>query len=85
MLTKTFAVVQKMAADDPLTEHQIRVLSGEAGQKLLSKAEVAEMLGVSIRQLFRLPLRPIRISARATRFRMADVLNFISRSTEIYQ
>jgi len=48
---------------------------------LLSPATIAQMLGVSTRQVLRLPIKQLRIGHHTVRYRRADVEAFLERRT----
>jgi hypothetical protein len=51
-------------------------VSDEMVERLYGAAEVAELLGVSVRTVLMLPIRQIKIGARTIRFRLKDVYEF---------
>jgi predicted DNA-binding transcriptional regulator AlpA len=51
--------------------------NGPVGERLLTTAEVAELLGVSERKVLMLPIKQIRIGPRTIRYRLAEVYEFL--------
>ena len=48
---------------------------------LLSAAQVGESLGLSRRQVLRLPLPQVRLGLRTIRYRVEDVQNYVKKAT----
>jgi hypothetical protein len=61
----------------PLLEHRPPWLGGP-DSRLLSPDEVATLLGVPRRRVFRLPLQQLRFGPRVIRFRPRDVRELIA-------
>jgi excisionase family DNA binding protein len=56
-------------------------LTADHHHQLLTTQQVARLLGVSARQVLRLPIPQVRLGYRTIRYRRADVVAFIEKST----
>ena len=75
MKTKTFDTIRSMVADDPLTDAQMRELSGADQDDVVDGDKAAAMLGVELRTLRTLDIPRIRIN-RFLRYRIRDVRKY---------
>ena len=77
MRTIDFETIAKMVAADPLTEAQIRELTGADKDELVDGEKAAAMLGVSQQCLYRLRGLPrVRINNRRFHYRITDVRRY---------
>lgn len=77
MKRDTFDTVARMVDADPLTEAQVRQLTGADIDDVVNIERAAEMLGVTIAQLRRLKGLPrVRVNTRRLVFRLVDVRKF---------
>ena len=77
MRTDTFKEIAKLVAADPLTEAQIRELTGADKDELVDGQTVAKMLGIKPTQVYRLRGLPrVRINNRNFHYRLTDVRRF---------
>ncbi len=75
MKTKTFETIRVMVADDPLTDAQMRELSGADQDDVVDGDKAAAMLGVELQTLRTLDIPRIRIN-RFLRYRIRDVRKY---------
>ena len=75
MKTKTFDTIRSMVADDPLTDNQMRELSGADQDDVVDGEKAAAMLGVEVATLRTLDIPRIRIN-RFLRYRIRDVRKY---------
>lgn len=80
MKKDTFNTIRMMADDDPLTEGQIRELTGADKDDVVDGEKAAEMLGVNIQMLRTLKIPRIRIN-RYLRYRLRDVRKYRDEHT----
>ena len=77
MRTDTFKEIAKLVAADPLTEAQIREITGADKDELVDGATVAKMLGIKPTQVYRLRGLPrVHINNRNFHYRLTDVRRF---------
>ncbi|MBR4220545.1 MAG: hypothetical protein IKR81_05270 [Victivallales bacterium] len=82
MRTVTFREIAKMVADDPLTEAQIRELTGADKDELVDSATAAKMLGIEQCVLYRLKGLPrVHINNRSHHYRLTDVRRYRDQHT----
>jgi adenine/guanine phosphoribosyltransferase-like PRPP-binding protein len=77
MKKDTFHTLRRMVEDDPLTEAQIKILTGESTRTLVGAHAAAEILGVSVITVRRLPLPRVRTNSRRVQFRLSDIYRFM--------
>jgi hypothetical protein len=75
MKSKTFETIRVMVADDPLTDAQMRELSGADQDDVVDGDKAAAMLGVELQTLRTLDIPRIRIN-RFLRYRIRDVRKY---------
>lgn len=75
MKSKTFETIRVMVADDPLTDAQMRELSGADQDDVVDGEKAAVMLGVELQTLRTLDIPRIRIN-RFLRYRIRDVRKY---------
>ena len=75
MKSKTFETIRVMVADDPLTDAQMRELSGADQDDVVDGEKAAAMLGVELQTLRTLDIPRIRIN-RYLRYRIRDVRKY---------
>lgn len=75
MKSKTFETIRVMVADDPLTDAQMRELSGADQDDVVDGEKAAAMLGVELQTLRTLDIPRIRIN-RFLRYRIRDVRKY---------
>jgi excisionase family DNA binding protein len=70
----------------PLSQHRPWTDDGDASKHslLLTAKQVARMLGISPRQVLRLPIPQVRLGHRTIRYRKEDVDAFIEQSLSGY-
>ncbi|MGI6355239.1 MAG: hypothetical protein GX937_08160 [Lentisphaerae bacterium] len=73
MRKETFNTLRRMVEDDPLTESQIRIITGDATRILVDCATAAEMLGVTPATMRRLPVPRVKTNSRRVQFRLCDI------------
>ncbi|MGN0879928.1 MAG: helix-turn-helix domain-containing protein [Oligosphaeraceae bacterium] len=77
MKTETFRTVARLVAEDPLTERQIRELTGADIDDIIPIERVAEMFGISKQAVRRLrDLKHLRINGRRVYYRLVDVRRY---------
>lgn len=75
MKSQTFETIRVMVADDPLTDAQMRELSGADQDDVVDGEKAAAMLGVELQTLRTLDIPRIRIN-RFLRYRIRDVRKY---------
>ena len=75
MKSQTFETIRVMVADDPLTDAQMRELSGADQDDVVDGETAAAMLGVELQTLRTLDIPRIRIN-RFLRYRIRDVRKY---------
>ncbi len=75
MKSKTFETIRVMVADDPLTDAQMRELSGADQDDVVDGDKAAAMLGVELQTLRTLDIPRIRIN-RFLRYRIRDIRKY---------
>ena len=83
MRKATFDTVRRLVADDPLTEAQIRELSGAEKYKLVSQTQAAEMLGVCTHTMSKLKIPRVRTNGKHVQYRLHDIYQYINSHTEL--
>ena len=83
MRQDTFNTLVRMVADDPLTDAQIRQLTNEDMYKLVSNAEAARILGISVQILRTLPISRVWTNKRNVQYRLHDLYKYINEHTEV--
>jgi len=82
MRTIDFQTIAKMVAADPLTEAQIRELTGADKDELVDGETVARMLGIKPHQVYRLRGLPrVHINERRHQYRLTDVRRYRDEHT----
>ena len=82
MRTIDFQTIAKMVAADPLTEAQIRELTGADKDELVDGETVAKMLGIKPHQVYRLRGLPrVHINERQHHYRLTDVRRYRDEHT----
>ena len=82
MKTETFRVIAKMVQADPLTDGQVRELTGADKDEIVDGETAARMLGVEVRQLSRFRgLKRVRCNTRYLRYRLVDVRRYRDEHT----
>lgn len=77
MKTETFRTVARLVAEDPLTERQIRELTGADIDDIIPIERVAEMFGISKQGVRRLrDLKHLRINGHRIYYRLVDVRRY---------
>ena len=77
MKKDTFQTIARLVEDDPLTERQIRELTGEDKDDVVGIERAAEMLGVGVVQLRRMKDLPrLRTNSRRLQYRLVDVRKY---------
>ncbi len=77
MRTIDFQTIAKMVAADPLTEAQIRELTGADKDELVDGETVAKMLGIKPTQVYRLRGLPrVHVNNRNFHYRLTDVRRY---------
>ena len=82
MKKDTFQTIARLVDDDPLTESQIRELTGADKDDVIGIERTAEMLGVGITQVRRMKGLPrLRTNNRRLMFRLVDVRKYRDEHT----
>lgn len=80
MKKDTFLSIARLVDDDPLTESQIRELTGADKDDVISSERAAQMLGVKVDQLRRMKDLPrLRTNNRHLQYRLIDVRAYRDR------
>lgn len=82
MKTETFKKIAKAVAEDPLTEAQIRELTGADQDEIIDGPTAAKMLGVELTCLRQLRgLKRVRVNTRFLRYRLTEVRRYRDEHT----
>ena len=77
MKTETFRTIAKMVQADPLTDGQVRELTGADKDDIVDGETAARMLGVEVKQLRKFRgLKRVRCNTRFLRYRLVDVRRY---------
>ena len=79
MRKTTFDTLRRMIDDDPLTEGQIKIITGETSRILIDTATAADILGVIPATVRRLPIPHVKTNSRRVQFRLNDVYAYMDR------
>lgn len=79
MKKETFNTVRRLVEDDPLTESQAKALTDDATRTLIDAPTAADMLGVSVVTVRRLPLPRVKTNRRSLQFRLSDVYRYMDQ------
>lgn len=75
------AIVDRLFSVDPLTDAQKEMLLGR-GDIYIDAIEAADLLGVSVNCLYRLPIDKIKSNPHRLRYRYKDIIKYIDSHTE---
>ena len=77
MKRDTFTTVARLVDEDPLTEAQIRQITGADRDDIVDAVRAAEMLGVTVAHMRKLKGLPrVRVNTRRIMYRLIDVRRF---------
>ena len=79
MRKTTFDTLRRMVQDDPLTDGQIKIITGETARILVDTATAADILGVIPATVRRLPIPHVKTNSRRVQFRLVDVYDYMDR------
>lgn len=77
MKKDTYHTIRRLVEDDPLTESQVKELSQDSTRTLVDAPTAAEILGVSVITVRRLPLPRVKTNRRSVQFRLSDIYRYM--------
>ncbi len=77
MRKSTFDTLRRMVQDDPLTERQLQIITGNTDRILVDCMTAAETLGVSPITMRRLPIPRVKTNSRRIQFRLSDIYDYM--------
>lgn len=85
MKTATYQTIRRLVEDDPMTEAQVKALTDDTTRTLIDAPTAADILGVSVVTVRRLPLPRVKTNRRSVQFRLSDIYRYMDQMSTTAQ